>query len=150
MAKTVISNPYYINASIIDNLKSQYSRSFQKKNDYYNFFDFYEWNENEVLKTIAIYDWEYAIDSKSSWRIGDGTSAFYNYIYYTVAGFSEFDTFRSNQIREGQIDRETGLKLIKSENEPRYETLRWYLEILNLDFKTVIKTVNRIPKLYQV
>jgi asparagine synthetase B (glutamine-hydrolysing) len=150
LAKTVISNPYYINASIIDNLKSQYSRSFQKKNDYYNFFDFYEWNENEVLKTIAIYDWEYAIDSKSSWRIGDGTSAFYNYIYYTVAGFSEFDTFRSNQIREGQIDRETGLKLIKSENEPRYETLRWYLEILNLDFKTVIKTVNRIPKLYQV
>jgi len=150
LAKSVITNISYINASIIDNLVSQYSRSFQKKVDYYNFFDFYDWNEDEVIKTIAKYDWEYAIDTKSSWRIGDGTSAFYNYIYYTVAGFSEFDTFRSNQIREGQIDRETGLRHIENENEPRYETLRWYLEILNLDFQAVIKAVNLIPKLYQV
>jgi glucosamine--fructose-6-phosphate aminotransferase (isomerizing) len=150
LAKSVINNPSYINASILDNLVSQYSRSFQKKVDYYNFFDFYDWNEDEVIKTIAKYEWEYAIDTKSSWRIGDGTSAFYNYIYYTVAGFSEFDTFRSNQIREGQIDRETGLRLIENENEPRYETLRWYLEILNLDFQSVIKAVNLIPKLYQI
>jgi len=150
LTKTVISNPSYLNASVFDNLMAQYSRSFQKKVDYFNFFDYYDWNENEVIKTIAIYNWEYALDTKSSWRIGDGTSAFYNYIYYTVAGFSEFDTFRSNQIREGQIDRETALNLIKSENEPRYETLRWYLEILNLDFQTVINSVNRIPKLYQV
>lgn len=150
LAKSAISNPSYINPSILDNLVSQYSRSFQKKVDYFNFFDFYDWNENDVVNIIADYDWEYAIDTKSSWRIGDGTSAFYNYIYYTVAGFSEFDTFRSNQIREGQIDRDTGLKLIESENEPRYETLRWYLEILNLDFKTVIQTVNRIPKLYHL
>ncbi|NDC31716.1 MAG: glucosamine 6-phosphate synthetase, partial [Bacteroidetes bacterium] len=150
LTKSVITNPSYINASIIDNLVSQYSRSFQKKVDYYNFFDFYDWNEDEVIKTISKYQWEYAIDTKSSWRIGDGTSAFYNYIYYTVAGFSEFDTFRSNQIREGQIDRETGLRLIENENEPRYETLRWYLEILNLDFLTVIKAINLIPKLYHI
>ena len=35
-----------------------------------------------------------------------GTAAFYNYIYYTLAGVSEHDTFRSNQIKEGQITRE--------------------------------------------
>ncbi|MBM3453702.1 MAG: hypothetical protein FJX80_00990, partial [Bacteroidetes bacterium] len=61
LAKSVITNPSYINASIIDNIVSQYSRSFQKKVDYYNFFDFYDWNEDEVIKTIAKYDWEYAI-----------------------------------------------------------------------------------------
>ncbi len=65
-----------------------------------------------------------------------------------MAGFSEIDTFRSNQIREGMIDRETALKLVEEENRPRYETMRWYLEIIGLDFKEVIETINRIPKLY--
>ena len=35
---------------------------------------------------------------KNQWRMGDGQTAFNNFIYYTVAGFSEFDNFRSNQI----------------------------------------------------
>ena len=51
---------------------------------------------------------EFAKDSKTSWRIGDGTASFYNYIYYTIAGFTEHDTFRSNQIREGVISRDQG------------------------------------------
>jgi glutamine---fructose-6-phosphate transaminase (isomerizing) len=150
LAKSTVMNPAYINSSILDNLKSQYSRSFTKKTNYYNFYDFYQWNEQTIVSTIVNeYDWEFAIDTNSSWRIGDGTSAFYNYIYYTVAGFSEFDTFRSNQIREGTITREEGLKLIFEENIPRYETLRWYLAILGLDFEHVIKTINSIPKLYR-
>jgi len=66
-----------------------------------------------------------------------------------VAGFSEYDTFRSNQIREGMIDRNTALSLIKEENKPRYETIRWYLEIIGLDFIDVIKKINAIPKLFK-
>jgi hypothetical protein len=89
-----------------------------------------------------------AIDTKSSWRIGDGTAAFYNYIYYTVAGFSEHDTFRSNQIREGLIDREKALELVYDENKPRYENIRWYLDTLYLNYSEVISIVNQIPKLY--
>jgi hypothetical protein len=145
----VIKNPAYINASLWDNLKAQYSRTFLKKTDYYNFYDFYPWDETEVESAItAAYAWEKAIDTDSTWRIGDGTSSFYNYIYYTVAGFSEFDTFRSNQIREGAISREQALKYISADNEVRFATLRWYLEILGLDFKEVITRVNNIPKLY--
>ena len=81
-------------------------------------------------------------------RIGDGTAAFYNYVYYTVAGFTEHDTFRSNQIREGQITREKALELLLEENAPRYQSIRWYLDTLQLDFESVIKIVNNIPKLY--
>ena len=40
------------------------------------------------------------------------------------------------------------LQKIEKENQPRYETLKWYLEIIGLDFKTVIKRINQIPKLY--
>ena len=91
---------------------------------------------------------KHAMDTKSTWRIGDGTAAFYNYIYYTVAGFSEFDTFRSNQIREGMITREKALALVNEENQPRYETIKWYLEIIGMNFKNVIERINKMPKLY--
>ena len=64
-----------------------------------------------------------------------------------MAGFSEIDTFRSNQIREGMLTREEGLKLIQEENRPRYESIKWYLEIVGLDFEDVIKRINDIPKL---
>ena len=46
------------------------------------------------------------------------------------------------------ISREEGLRLIYEENKPRYNSLKWYLEIIGLDFKDVIEKVNKIPRLY--
>ena len=94
------------------------------------------------------YNWEKAVDTDSTWRIGDGTASFYNYVYMLLAGFSENDTFRSNQIRQGLISREEGLDLIYKENEPRYNSLKWYLNIIGLDFNDVINKINKIPRLY--
>ena len=74
--------------------------------------------------------------------------SFYNYIYYTVAGFSEVDTFRSNQIRNGLIGREEALVLSEKENRPRYENISWYLQVIGTPYNYAIKTVNSIPKLY--
>jgi hypothetical protein len=73
----------------------------------------------------------------------------YNYIYYLVAGFSEHDTFRSNQVREGEITRERALELAREENRPRYQNIRWYLDALGMDFTEVIKVINAIPRLYK-
>ena len=95
----MIKNPSYFNTSIYDTLSGEYYRTFSKKNDYYHIFDYINWNENEVNKILDFYGWEKAPDTNCTWRIGDGTAAFYNYIYYTVTGFTEHDTFRSNQIR---------------------------------------------------
>jgi hypothetical protein len=66
-----------------------------------------------------------------------------------VAGFSEFDTFRSNQIREGLISREEGLKYISQENRPRFQSMKWYLDIIGIDFERAVKIINDIPKLYR-
>ena len=96
---------------------------------------------------INQYDWETAPDTNTTWRIGDGTAAFYNYIYYTVAGFTEHDTFRSNQIREGELTRDKALELVNDENRPRYPNLKWYLDAIGMDFSVVIRTINRVPKL---
>ena len=149
VGSNLIQSPGYINQSIFDSLGSFASRYIAPKRDYFHLFDYFRWDENEINSLLlSEYNWEKAIDTKSTWRIGDGTASFYNYIYYTVAGFSENDTFRSNQIREGMLSREEAKGLIESDNLPRYETLRWYLEIVGLDFTEVISRINKIPKLY--
>ncbi|MCH6233088.1 hypothetical protein [Cognataquiflexum rubidum] len=149
IGKEMLSNPAYFNQSVLDSLGSFAVRYVTPKRDYFQLFDYYPWNEDEVNNLIlSEYNWEKSPDTDSTWRIGDGTAGFYNYIYYTVAGFSEVDTFRSNQIREGMISREIGLNLVKAENVPRFETIRWYLEIIGIDFQEAIKKINAIPKLY--
>jgi len=97
---------------------------------------------------IDEYNWEISEDTSTTWRIGDGTAAFYNYVYFTVAGFSEHETFRSNQIREGEMSRGEALRLVGSENTPRYENIKWYLDSVGIDFTEAITKVNSIPKLY--
>ena len=148
--KAMVESPSYFNSSLWDTLSGEYYRSFTKKSDYYHIFDYWTWEENIVNDTlISEYDWEVAGDTGSTWRIGDGTAGFYNYVYYTVAGFTEHDTFRSNQIREGQITREEALKLVEDENQPRYDNIKWYLGLLGMNFEEVIKIVNKIPKVYR-
>lgn len=146
--KQYFKNPSYFNSSIYDTLSGEYWRSINKKTDYFHIFDYWTWDEKVVDNTLKGYNWEWSSDTPTSWRIGDGTAALYNYVYATVAGFTEHDTFRSNQIREGMLSREEALSLIEVENQPRYESIQWYLKCLNLDFNLVIKTINNIPKLY--
>jgi glutamine---fructose-6-phosphate transaminase (isomerizing) len=147
--KAFTQSPSYFNSSLWDTLSGEYYRSFKKKQDYYHIYDYWKWDEKIIQDTlINEYDWELATDTRTTWRIGDGTAAFYNYIYYTVAGFTEHDTFRSNQIREGQISRSSALKLVEEENQPRYQNLVWYLDSLGFDFKEIITEINSIPKLW--
>ena len=146
--KAMVESPGYFNSSLWDTLSGEYYRSFTKKEDYYHIFDYWRWDEKKIEDTLDTYDWERAPDTKTTWRIGDGTAAFYNYIYYTVAGFTEHDTFRSNQIREGDITREEALDLVREENAPRYPNIRWYLDAVELGFEDVITVVNSINRLY--
>ena len=59
-----------------------------------------------------------------------------------MAGFTEFDTFRSNQIREGSLSREQALELVEIENRPRYQGIKWLLDVLDLDFDKTISRIN--------
>lgn len=148
VSKNMLQSPAYFNSSIFDSIGSFISRNFSKYRGYHRIFDFVEWNEEQIDNILSIYNWEKAKDTDSTWRIGDGTAAFYNYIYFNVAGFSEIDTFLSNQIREEMIERDTALDKSAKENYPRYESLKWYLEIIGLDYNAIIRDINNIPKLY--
>jgi hypothetical protein len=143
-----LRNPRYLNASLQDTFGAFLAYYFEPRRDFYFIFDHFIWNEDEVNRCLrGEYDWELAPDSPSTWRIGDGTAPFYNYIYMTARGFTEFDTFRSNQIREGHITREKALASVLVENRPRGESLRWYLETIGLEFDAVIKRVNQLDRL---
>ena len=146
--KAMLQSPGYFNSSLWDTISGEYYRSFTEKSDYYHIFDYWRWDETICNDTLKLYDWELAPDTNTTWRIGDGTAAFYNYLYYTIAGFTEHDTFRSNQIREGQLTREEALTFVEDENRPRYQNIRWYLDALNMDYADTIKAVNSIPRLY--
>jgi len=146
--QAMLQSPGYFNTSLWDSLSGEYYRSFTEKKNYFHIYDYWRWEEKTVDGTLAEYDWELAPDTKTTWRIGDGTAAFYNYIYYTVAGFTEHDTFRSNQVREGDLSREEALQLAEDENQPRYPNIKWYLDAIGFDFKSTIKVINQIPKLY--
>ena len=148
--KAMLESPGYFNDSLWDTLSGEYYRSFTEKKDYYHIFDYWRWDEKAIDDTlINDYDWEVAADTSTTWRIGDGTAGLYNYIYYLAAGFTEHDTFRSNQIREGEITRERALELVAEENKPRYQNIRWYLDALGMNFDEVIKIINTIPRIYE-
>jgi glutamine---fructose-6-phosphate transaminase (isomerizing) len=148
--KAMMQSLGYFNRSIPDTLLGEYYRSFTTKSDYFHIFDYWRWDEKLIDDTLLDeYDWERAPDTQTTWRIGDGTAAFYNYAYYTIAGFTEHDTFRSNQIREGDITREQALVLVEEENTPRYPNLKWYLDVVGVDFTAAITAINTAPKLYR-
>lgn len=146
--KEFLLNPRYLNKSLVDTTGAFLSY-YSIKHEHLRLFDYIPWIEQEVNDTLlGQYDWETANDTRSTWRIGDGTAAFYNYIYYRVAGFSENDTFRSNQIREGMLDRETALRLVQTENAPRFESIAWYCSVIGLDPTEVLQRIAQIPTLY--
>lgn len=146
--KEFLINPALINSSMKDTIGAYISTYFLP-HDYFFLFNYVPWDENLIRDTlIREYDWELAPDTDTTWRIGDGTAPFYNYIYYTVAGFTENDTFRSNQIREGMITRDRALERVNEENKPRWESLEWYFNTIGLDMKKAIDTINSMEKLY--
>ncbi len=147
-AKKFIENPSYLNGSLLDSVFAYISTYFIK-HDYIFLYRYIKWDEKIINSTlINNYNWELATDTRTTWRIGDGTAPFYNYIYNTMAGFTENDTFYSNQIREGAVNREEALKLVKEFNQPRYESIKWYCDTIGIDFEETVKTINNAPRLY--
>lgn len=141
-------NPAYLNRSVIDSLAG-FASFYIRPKDYHQLFDHLLWDEETVNRTIIDrYGWETAEDSASTWRVGDATAAFYNYAYLSAAGFTEFDTFRSNQIRAGQLDRETALGLVARENVPQPLEFAAYCATVGLHPEVLVDAVRRIPRRY--
>jgi hypothetical protein len=143
-----VRNPRYLNRSLVDSAKA-FAYYYGIDRNYHNLYGYVPWDEGTIASTLLDqYGFERAEDTESLWRIGDGTAAFYNYIYYALAGLTENDTFRSNQIRNGALSRDVALDLIERENRPRVPSIQWYLSTIGLQrsVEEVIAIIERAPK----
>lgn len=144
-----ILNPAYFNLALLDNFDG-FLASFVRKDDFLHLYNYEPWNEKEIIKTLTEeYGWQNDISyGKNQWRMGDGQTAFNNFVYYTLAGFSEYDNFRSNQIREGIISRNEALKLCEEDNKVKYETLKNFSEVIGFNLDNVLSKITSLEKLY--
>jgi glucosamine--fructose-6-phosphate aminotransferase (isomerizing) len=143
-----LRNPAYLNRSLVDTALA-FGSAYMLRHDYLFLFQYIPWMEKDIDGALLNeYGWETSPDTPSTWRIGDGTAAFYNFIYFTVAGFTEFDTHRSNQIREGHITRAEALERIAEENKPRWPSMREYAALAGFDLDAAVRVVAAMPKLY--
>ena len=127
----VMSNPSYVNSNLFDAAKgflNYYNSGVERT----NYFDFIQWNEKEVNDKLENIGWMCHAD-RSTWRIGDGTSSFYNIAYCLGQGWSENDSLRANQVRAGHISVNEAINLAKKDNMPNKEMLEWYFSVLELD-----------------
>lgn len=147
-ARNYLTNPSYINESLLDTLNAFY-QTFVVKDDFLYLFHYLPWHEDEIVGTIRReYDWEVATDTTTTWRIGDGTAPFYNYIYHTVAGFTEDEVMLSNMVREGHLSRETALARAIEYAKPRWPSIREYAQLIGFSTDEALQIINAIPKRY--
>lgn len=113
--------------------------------DYLQLFDYIEWDEHEINQTLrSRYAWESGDPNRSTWRVGDASAAFYNYIYLTAVGFTEFDTFRSNQIRAGQLSRESAFLTLRQDNDPNIEDFIEYCNLIDINPEVLAEKVRSL------
>jgi glutamine---fructose-6-phosphate transaminase (isomerizing) len=147
-AKNYARNPSYINESLYDTWNA-FWQTFVVKDDFLYLFKYLPWDEKTIVDTIRReYDWEIAEDTTTTWRIGDGTAAFYNYIYQTMAGFTEDDVMLSNMVREDMLSREEALARAIEYAKPRWPSIREYAQLIGFSAEEALQIINAAPKLY--
>lgn len=141
-------NPAYLNRSLWSSFLG-YLVTFVVPHDYIYLWHYIPWNEEKIIKTLKDdYNWEGDRETDSTWRVDDGSPAFYNYTYCQIQGFTENDSFRSRQIREGVINRDEAMKIVLRENQPRYNQLNWYFRKIGLNGNKVLEIIDKTPKRY--
>lgn len=147
-AKNFLRNPAYFNESLLDTANAFY-QTFIVKDDFLYLFHYVPWNEDTIVSTIRReYNWEVAEDTTTTWRIGDGTAAFYNYIYQQMAGFTEDEVMLANMVREGHITRDEALRRAIEYSKPRWPSIREYAQLIGFSAEEALQIINAAPKLY--
>ena len=142
-----LANPRYFNESLPNSVRSFYA-TFVDVDDFLYLYQYEPWDEDRINTTLlSHYDWETSPESSNTWRIGDGYTAFINYVYARVAGFSEYDTFRSYQIRDGLLDRSRALALVAEDNAPRLRELGEFARLIGFNLEEVLARIDDIPKI---
>ncbi len=143
-----LRNPAYFNESFADSMGS-FVETFIARDDFLYLYHYLPWDEETINRTLRDeYDWETAPHTDNCWRIGDGYTTFINHIYFTLAGFSEFDVFRSQQVRAGILTRDQALSLAARENQADLGVLHEFAGQVGLNLEEVLVRIESAPRLY--
>ena len=134
-----------------DNFIGFYS-SFIHKDDALHLYNYIKYDKNEINNILKNHYnfFEDKTYGENQWRVGDGQTAFTNFIYYNIGGFSEFDNYLSNEIREDLISRDKALELAKKQNEVRIENIDHFCRIIGINTEEVLLRILNIKPLYQL
>lgn len=147
-SRQFLLNRSYLNSSLWSSFLG-YLITYIVPHDYIYIWHYVPWEEKKIISILKnTYNWEGDLESGATWRVDDGSPGFYNYIYCQIQGFTENDSFRSRQIREGMITRNMALELVYKENKPRYQSLNWYFKSIGVEGDSVLKMIDAIPKKY--
>ena len=96
-------------------------------------FDYVPWDRELIESTIETeYGWSFGT-SGTKWRAGDGTAVVYNLLYISGLGYSELETFLSNQIRSGSMTRSAAMSAIVNRPSVDLDALIGYLDFIGAD-----------------
>jgi glucosamine--fructose-6-phosphate aminotransferase (isomerizing) len=118
-----------------------------EKHPFIHYFGYENWDEKLLNEKLANYGW--SINERNDlqkWRMGDATSPLYNFLYLLSIGYTENDAFKSNQIREGQIDRTSALRSCIEENKIDYYGVENYLRIISFLPKDFWEEISKIVR----
>jgi glucosamine--fructose-6-phosphate aminotransferase (isomerizing) len=142
----VILNPKFINSNLLNHIRAFmyfYRDSFQS----IQFFDYYQWDEEEVNDTLKKeVEWESRDDLHTTWRIGDATTPFYNFVYLKALGFTENETLRANQVRNGLISIGKANQLNDLERVVDWDGLNEYTRIIGLTTHEILRATERLVR----
>jgi glucosamine--fructose-6-phosphate aminotransferase (isomerizing) len=145
----LVKNPRLINSSLWDSILGfKYYFFDSAKNIQY--FDYELWNEDNVNTYLKEkFDWEFSSNRKSSWRIGDITTPFYNLAYHSSLGFTEFDTLRANQVRNNHLSIDEAKELLLDDNRADWSGLTEYSKCMGVSELTLMRGIERLTRKYK-
>jgi predicted glutamine amidotransferase len=141
--KEYLMNPRYLNHSFLDSIRS-FLVSFIRKENFLYLFRYLRWDEEHIDQVLKKeYGWSsYKGYGKNQWRMGDGQTALSNYVFYNLGGFSEYDNFRSVQVREGVIDRDEAVALASEDNKPKYEAIDYLCSSVGINMNYLLRRIH--------
>lgn len=106
------------------------------------FFNYIEWNKEEVISKIQELGWEYDKSLNSSWRSDCFVNVLRQYYYKKMLGFNDLDVYYARLIRTKEITKEEALKKIQEEGKYDDKVIEQILnDYYNLDFKEIEKKI---------
>lgn len=146
-SRRIIKNPTYLLSpfSMYTQFKDFVSCESNDKNEYpikITPFAFVKWEKEKVLSKIQELGWEYDESLNSSWRSDCYVNILRQFLYKKVLGYNDMDVYYSRLIRNGEINLDESISLIKKEGNYDEDVVRQiFKKYYNVDYDKICKKI---------